>query len=102
MYINSTTLKDYMKLLSEKDIEKGKYQKSSKERAKTLKNQVKHDYTSKKSSAFTVGKNKHSVMYKRDKKSWSCDCKWNSMKGTHCAHILAVNLWLSEKQDEKP
>jgi hypothetical protein len=66
------------------------------ERAKKLKRGVKHDYTSKKSSAFTVGKNKHSVMYKHDKKSWSCDCKWNSMRGTFCSHILAVNLFLNE------
>lgn len=88
-----------MKFLSEREIERGKYQQSSKERAKLLKNKVKHDYTSKKISAFTVGEKKHSVMYKHDKNSWTCDCTWYSLKATYCAHILATNLFLNEHKN---
>lgn len=65
---------------------------------------VKKDYESMRNKAFTVinkGKDSvHSVIYKKDKMEWSCDCTWNSLKETHCSHIKAViKLLKSEKAE---
>jgi uncharacterized Zn finger protein len=35
---------------------------------------------------------KHSVIFDRSKASWSCDCRFNSMKGKECSHIYACRL----------
>ncbi|MBN1923504.1 MAG: hypothetical protein JW791_01955 [Nanoarchaeota archaeon] len=55
---------------------------------------VKKDYETARNKAFTVvnseNNKKHSVLFKIDKNEWSCDCKWNSLKETHCSHIKAV------------
>lgn len=45
---------------------------------------------------------KHSVIYFSEREfpdSWSCDCKWFSVKRGFCKHILAVFFRLN--QDEK-
>lgn len=85
-----------MKFLTDEDIEKEDFCEGSKDRAKILKHCVNHDYDSSKVIAFTVGaKRKYSVMYNKPKDLWSCTCKWSSLKKTHCAHILAVHLWLN-------
>ena len=34
----------------------------------------------------------HSVIYDKKKDSWSCDCKWSSLKRSICSHIVAAKL----------
>ncbi len=63
---------------------------------------VRRDYETNKNKAFTVinqdKSSVHSVIYKGDKDSWTCDCKWYSIKMTDCKHIKAVK----KKQEEQP
>ena len=63
---------------------------------------VKKDYETDRNKAFTVTntekKNKHSVIFKIEKKEWSCDCTWNSLKETHCSHIKAVIKKIKSKK----
>lgn len=63
---------------------------------------VKKDYESIRNIAFTVynseKKKKHSVLFKKDKKIWCCDCTWNSLKGTPCSHIKTVIKKMKEKK----
>ena len=35
---------------------------------------------------------KHSVIFDKTRNMWSCDCKFNSMKGRECSHIYACKL----------
>ena len=62
---------------------------------------VKQDYDELRNKAFTVinseTKKKHSVIFRKDKDEWSCDCTWNSLKETYCSHIKAV----IKKEDSK-
>lgn len=39
---------------------------------------------------------KHSVIHDKTSGKWSCDCKFNSMKGRECSHIYACKI--SEKR----
>jgi hypothetical protein len=63
---------------------------------------VKKDYETARNTAYTVINKekgtKHSVIYKFEKKKWSCDCTWNSLKETHCSHIKAV---IKKRKGEK-
>lgn len=90
-----------MRLLSKREIEKGKFMPTSVERAKTL--LVKKDYETPRHVAFKVTDPKsgseHIVYYKGGKEpplDWVCDCEWYSTQtihnGKYCAHILAVHL----------
>ena len=57
---------------------------------------VKLDLETKKRIFFTVLSNeKHSVIYDKEKKKWECDCKYFSLKGKECSHIIACKLLLS-------
>ncbi len=71
--------------------------------------QVKIDYVGAKHVGFLVydplKKTEHSVIYYSEKKfpdNWSCDCKWFSMKGVYCKHILAVHIFLQRMRDILP
>ena len=35
----------------------------------------------------------HSVIFDKVRNEWSCDCKYNSMKGRECSHIYACKLF---------
>jgi hypothetical protein len=35
---------------------------------------------------------KHSVIHDKTEDKWSCDCKFNSMKGRECSHIYACKV----------
>ena len=66
---------------------------------------VKKDYKSLRNTAYTVKNTKknttHSVLYKKDKDRWCCDCTWNSLKETPCSHIKAVIKKKREKEVKK-
>jgi hypothetical protein len=45
---------------------------------------------------FTVfSKDQHSVIFDKEKKEWSCDCQFFSLKQKECSHILACKLFLN-------
>ena len=89
-----------MKLLSDKEIEECMYR--SRNKGKVLVENVKLDYETPRSIAFTVGdKWKYSVIYKKINDNFSCTCKWFTLTAKPCAHIIAVNLWLKEKNIRK-
>ncbi len=76
------------------DIESYKNDKKYK-KALGLVDKVKLDYITSKHISFSVDNNEvHSVIYFRERKEdrWQCDCKWFSLHGTNCSHILAVNI----------
>ncbi|MFA5303258.1 MAG: hypothetical protein WC393_01845 [Candidatus Nanoarchaeia archaeon] len=62
------------------------------------------DYESARVKAYTVynpeEKKKHSVIYRRDKMEWSCDCKWNTLKETYCSHIKEAIKFENKKKAE--
>ncbi len=39
-------------------------------------------------------KENHDVIYYKDKKIWSCDCKYFSLKQKECSHIYAAKKLL--------
>ncbi|MEM0481135.1 MAG: SWIM zinc finger family protein [Candidatus Aenigmatarchaeota archaeon] len=44
---------------------------------------------------FTVfSKEIHYVIFDKIKNEFSCDCKWFSLKGKECSHILAAKMYL--------
>jgi hypothetical protein len=45
---------------------------------------------------FTVFSNtQHSVIFDKEKKEWTCDCQFFSLKQKECSHILACKLFLN-------
>jgi len=40
----------------------------------------------------------HSVIFDKEKNSWFCDCRWSSLKGSICSHILAAKLKEESKE----
>lgn len=83
---------------SSKDINKNSYNS-----AKRLWKDIKVDYITAKHIGFTCEdkayNTKHSIIYFDEKdfpESWNCDCKWHSIKGGFCKHILAIFLRLNE------
>ncbi len=89
-----------MKLMTDEEIKQANYR--SRNRAKLLVRTVKLDYETPKVMAFTVGERwKYSVIYNKLKEIFTCTCKWYTLKATPCAHIIAVNLWLKEKEYKK-
>ncbi|MCW1292810.1 MAG: SWIM zinc finger domain-containing protein [Candidatus Parvarchaeota archaeon] len=67
------------------------------DKALSIKNTVKVESISLRNISFIVkGDNTyHSVIY-IENKGWSCDCKYYSIHGRICSHIIAVNLRLRE------
>jgi len=57
---------------------------------------VKKEMDSEKRVYFTVEgeTEKHSVIFDKTRGQWSCDCKFNSMKGRECSHIYACKLFV--------
>ena len=92
-----------MKLLTDEEIKECNYLSRNKaivliESSKT----IKKDYDSSNIIAFTVGdKWKHSVLYNKKKDMFTCTCRWYTLKATPCAHIIAVNMWLKERDIKK-
>ncbi len=66
---------------------------------------VKLDYESVRNVAFTVinttNGHRHSVLYKKDKKEWSCSCKWNTLKETPCSHIREAQKLFDKMVSER-
>ncbi len=95
-----------IRLIPKEDINAEKFMPISVDRAQRLCKSVVVDYHTEKRAAFTVSDKEkntvHSVIFSKEKKApadWNCDCIWHSskgMNGVYCAHILAVNLFLSE------
>jgi hypothetical protein len=44
-------------------------------------------------------KDMHSVIFKKDEKEWECDCKYSTLKGKECSHILACKFMVGSGQD---
>ncbi len=40
----------------------------------------------------------HSVVLDKTRQSWSCDCKFSSMKARDCSHIYACKMSLSDSK----
>ncbi len=40
----------------------------------------------------------HSVIFNKSKKTWSCDCRFSTMKGRECSHIYACKLIMEKLQ----
>jgi len=40
----------------------------------------------------------HFVIYDKQKREFNCDCKYNSLKGKICSHIIACQLYLKSKE----
>jgi hypothetical protein len=36
----------------------------------------------------------HSVIYEKQRKKWSCDCSYNSLKNKICSHIVASEKFM--------
>lgn len=75
-----------MEKLSKEIIEKGKLLLKS--------GKVTKDIDTNKGTYFTVEgeSEKHSVIFKKEKKEWECDCKFNSLHHRKCSHIFACVL----------
>jgi len=60
---------------------------------------VKKDMSSSRRLYFMVeGENDtYSVIFDREKGTWSCECKYSSMKGKECSHIHACKLYIKNK-----
>ena len=59
---------------------------------------VKIDLETEKRIYFTVESNeKHSVIYDKLGDNWECDCRYFSLKGKECSHILACKIYLKSK-----
>jgi hypothetical protein len=43
---------------------------------------------------IVFSKTQHSVIFDKEKKEWSCDCQFFSLKQRECSHILACKLFL--------
>ncbi len=66
---------------------------------KLLKNgKVRKDMDSEKRLFFTVDgeSESYSVIFDRDKGTWSCECKYSSMKNKECSHIHACKLLIKQ------
>ena len=61
---------------------------------------VKKDMDSNRRMFFTVegSSGTYSVIFDREKGTWSCDCKYSSMKGKECSHIHACKLMIKQKK----
>jgi hypothetical protein len=35
----------------------------------------------------------HSVIYDKTKSSWECDCRYYTLKGRLCSHVLAAKIF---------
>lgn len=35
-------------------------------------------------------KEPHSVIFDKETNEWNCDCRWGSLKGRKCSHIIAA------------
>ena len=40
----------------------------------------------------------HSVIFDKEKNEFSCDCKYSTLKGKECSHILAAKLILNSTE----
>ncbi len=38
----------------------------------------------------------HSVIFDKEKNSWSCDCKFSTLSEKNCSHIIAAKLFLKK------
>ncbi len=98
-----------MRIITPKEMGSADFAIESKERAKRLKD-IRIEYRTDKHVGFIVNDGVkgtvHHVIYLDEKSppaDWSCDCNWHATRGTfgkYCAHILAVNLWLSRKKEK--
>lgn len=92
-----------IKVLSLKEINEGPFSTYSIQKAWRM--EVKKDYSTPIHKCFIVlsDENEHYVMFKKEKDSWSCDCKWFSNQGVntgkYCSHILAVHIFLNSKKE---
>ena len=60
---------------------------------------VKIDFENEARIHFSViGNETHYVIYDKIKDSYTCDCKWFSLKGKECSHILAAKMYLELKR----
>ncbi len=98
-----------VKVLRESDILPNNFPLESTIAARRIWRQVKVDYVGAKHVGFKVydpiKKTEHSVIYYSEKKfpnNWSCDCKWFSIKGKYCKHILAVHIFVQRMEDILP
>jgi len=50
---------------------------------------------------FTVRSDRetHYVIYDKVKDKFICDCKWFSLKGIECSHILACKMLLEKEKE---
>jgi len=64
------------------------------------KGNVKKDIETDKRDHFTVmnGEEDHQVTFEKTKDSWSCDCRFYSLKLTDCSHIIACKLFMREEE----
>ncbi|MCD6576020.1 MAG: SWIM zinc finger family protein [Nanoarchaeota archaeon] len=93
-----------IKFLSIKKIESNPdVSRNSYEAAKRMWKDVKVDYITSRHIGFTATdklyNTKHSIIYFSERKfpkSWNCDCRWHTLKGKFCKHILAVFLRLNK------
>jgi len=44
-------------------------------------------------------KDMHSVIFKKDANEWECDCKYSTIKGKECSHIIACKLMVGSGRD---
>ncbi len=62
---------------------------------------VRKDFENEKRIYFTVySREAHSVIYEKEKKKFLCDCKYFSVKGKECSHIIACKLFLKKFEHE--
>lgn len=58
-------------------------------------NRVRLDFETGKRIYFTVySREVHSVIYEKSEKKYICDCKYFSVKGKECSHILACKIYM--------
>lgn len=61
-------------------------------------NRVRLDFETSKRIYFTVySREVHSVIYEKNEKKFFCDCKYFSVKGRECSHILACKIYMGIK-----
>jgi len=60
-----------------------------------ISNKVKLELESEKRIFFSVkSREKHSVIFDKEKGKWECDCAYFSIKGKECSHIIACKFYL--------
>ena len=74
------------------------FEKERKARILLREGRVKKDVETAKRIHFRVigDTEEHFVVYDKEKKKWFCDCKYMSLKGEECSHVIACKLFLKK------